>query len=142
MKSAENEIEPTAIRACAAMLTKAGFTNAPDYLRRKADEIAPLDPDIPDGTLCIAKLPLLEYAQVCGYKGEWGLYHVAGYNHLLWHKKHITNIRPVRPLEPGQVAVYQEVLMNAEYLLKYRGSFARSIAAQLRDALDRDTEAE
>ena len=60
---------------------------------------------------------------------------------LDWKPAETCEIRPARILAPGQVAVYQEVLMNAKYLLEYGGSFARSIAAQLRAALDRDAEA-
>ena len=136
MKSAENETEPTAMRACAAMLAAEGYTNAADYFRRKADELDPPEPDIPDGFVWFRL-----------YDGEWQrgimcLDEIVNQYAGKYMIHEIEDIRPLRTLETGQVAVYQEVLMNAEYLLKYGGSFARSIAAQLRDALNRDTETE
>ena len=111
-----------------------------DYIRKQANRLDPPKPKIPNGTLCVADHPQREYAQVCGYMGEWGLYHASDLDYLLWNKKDITNIRPAAPaLAPGQVAVDRQAIAEARDLLRFEQH--NFTAGRLQAALDRDTEA-
>ena len=137
MKSGENEIEPTAMRACAAMLAAEGYTNAADYFRRKADELDPPEPDIPDGHVWYRYSGKTPQDWIPGLKR--GVKIVNQYGQQVPPDSRL-EVVPSRILEPGQVAVDRKAIEWAANLL--RSELYTFAADRLQAALDRDTEAE
>ena len=129
----KNEIEPTAMRECAAMLAEEGYTNAADYMRRKANALDPPKPKPGTYVWCLVDGCEWELAEVTSS----GLMIFGSSNIVLWEE--VERYKRAYILKPGQVAVDRQVVVCAEYLL--RSELYTCAADRLQAALNRDTEA-
>ena len=108
-----------------------------DYLDRRADEIDPPEPEIPTGTLVTAT-----HNRNGGYVyGEWRNESKSIKNGVAAIPKEVlSNIKPLRTLAPGQVAVDRDDASRLIRHLKTQGWFGW--VDYLQAVLNRDTEAE
>ena len=128
--SAQKEVD--AIRKYADMLESDGYPYAANYMRLRADEIAPPKPDIPDGFVWFRadddhwRMGIKQGDRVAEYGGRW-------------EERSLNEIRPVRALKLGQVAADREVLSFVKRMLLRLD--AVKAAEQVQAMLDNDPEA-